>query len=309
MSLEYDKPLAAWESEGTEPELGRRSWAMRQKPPAAWFNWFWDAVQKCFVNIKTWIDGHETATDPHPQYGLGLLTGLKKGLMVYYYGPDDLRITRGTVHIKDATDHYVSKETETELTGESSNTGWEFITINGAGDFNVRAATGTAAQRPTDACFQFVNFDRDKRGYYYNVNERIIAARRRVSASSWYIINCGEGGAETGNNSNGKWVRDSMGNQICSYDTELLTLSSSASAGFYYASTRWVYPAPFLEKPVVIPTAIDNLAGLYASSLGNISASSFEYTNIHVDVEIYGTTASVNAAAAVFAQGKYTDFM
>jgi hypothetical protein len=236
---------------------------------------------------------------------LATTKGLKTELEIYYFGSDDVRIKPGVIDISGTI---IEKTSETLLSGETSLTGWNYVTINAAGTVQLRTATGTSAQRPTNSYFQYSGYDRTNRGYYYAVGERIIGAIYRVNATTWYIINCGENGAESGVNSNGRWMRDNIGNQTCIFEIAPLTLSSSASGGFYYASTRWTYPVPYIEKPAVSPSAIDSISGVYMAMLSNISASSFEYTQNHVDVGVVGTTASVNVGISTMAFGRYTDF-
>jgi hypothetical protein len=57
----YDKEVTPWEDPGVAPEAGQRIWEAGEEPPAAWWNFFWDAVHKCFGNIKLWINGHKDA--------------------------------------------------------------------------------------------------------------------------------------------------------------------------------------------------------------------------------------------------------
>lgn len=59
--FEYNKEVTPWEEPGVEPQPGLRKWQAGEEPPAAWFNWFWDTVQKCFGDIKNWINGHKDA--------------------------------------------------------------------------------------------------------------------------------------------------------------------------------------------------------------------------------------------------------
>jgi hypothetical protein len=59
--FDYQKKVTIWEDPGTEPPEGLRKWQAGEKPPAAWWNWFWDAVQRCFTDIKNWINGHQDA--------------------------------------------------------------------------------------------------------------------------------------------------------------------------------------------------------------------------------------------------------
>lgn len=63
--FDYQKKVTIWEDSGTEPPEGLRKWQAGEKPPAAWWNWFWDAVGKCFEDIKNWIHGHDISTGVH----------------------------------------------------------------------------------------------------------------------------------------------------------------------------------------------------------------------------------------------------
>jgi hypothetical protein len=61
--MEYEKLPPEWENVGTEPPEGSRTWVANQKPPAGWFNWLFDAIYKCFSNVKTYVDGLELKFD------------------------------------------------------------------------------------------------------------------------------------------------------------------------------------------------------------------------------------------------------
>ena len=156
-----------------------------------------------YFNYRT-IGDYAEAADMN---ALKLLVGRKIGLSIYYAGSDDIRVRQGFTHVDDGRQNWIQKAAESVLSGESTMVGWKYITINNAGTIQVRTATGTNAQRPTDAYFQWTGYDHIKQGYYYAANERIIGAVYRVSSSSWYIINCGENGAETGEDSIGSWER------------------------------------------------------------------------------------------------------
>ena len=173
------------------------------------------------------------------------LTGAKAGMEIYLAGSDDLRITAGFLHVNNGRDHYLQTDTETSLTGESALAGWKYITINNAGAVNIRNATGNANERPTDSYFQWSGYIHDKGGYYYNASERIIGAVYRVSATSWYIINCGENGNETGENSNGSWKRTG-GNQQCSVTySASVTITNSAN----HTTADQTLPIGFTSTP------------------------------------------------------------
>lgn len=63
--FDYQKKVTVWEDSGTEPPEGLRKWQAGEKPPAAWWNWFWDAVGKCFEDIQNWINKHDVAIGVH----------------------------------------------------------------------------------------------------------------------------------------------------------------------------------------------------------------------------------------------------
>lgn len=178
------------------------------------------------------------------------LTGAKVGMEIYHAGPNDLRITPGFLHVNNGRDHYLQTDTETLLTGEAGWWGWKYVTINHAGAVNVRNATGEGYERPTDSFFQWSGYIHDKGGYYYNANERIIGAVYRVSAGEWYIINCGEGGEESGENSLGYWHRTKDGKQEC-WGRRTESLSATTSYGTLYrsASVLVTWPVAFTVEP------------------------------------------------------------
>lgn len=172
------------------------------------------------------------------------LTGAKVGMEIYLAGSDDLRITPGFLHVNNGRDHYLQTDTETLLTGESGWAGWKYVTINHAG-VNVRNATGDANERPTDSFFQWSGYIHDKAGYYYNANERIIGAAYRVSATEWYIINCGEGGDETGENSLGRWERNGDMQTVSGSKSAVCAIDTAAGAVYISPSQSGAWPTDF----------------------------------------------------------------
>lgn len=71
--FDYQKKVTAWEDSGTEPPEGLRKWQAGEKPPAAWWNWFWDAVGKCLEDIKDWIHGHQDSNTGVHGVGTGYI--------------------------------------------------------------------------------------------------------------------------------------------------------------------------------------------------------------------------------------------
>ena len=157
------------------------------------------------MDVKT-KDGQELYKLQKQNAMLKLLVGRKIGLNIFYADADDIRVTSGICHVNNGADHCVEKATETKVT-VSPIAKWQYVVINNLGNIATREATGTISERPTDPCFQWSGYNSSKQGYYFNKSERIIGSIYRVSSSNWHIINCGEGGNETGENSIGSWER------------------------------------------------------------------------------------------------------
>lgn len=237
-----------------------------------------------------------------------VVVGQKIGLEIYYNGTDDLRVRKGSIHVSDGSGYTFKFNSDTQLTGLSALTGWNYVTVNTTGAIQLRQATGTIEDRPLDKCFQVYGYDHNNQGYYYSVGERIIGAIYRIDANTWYCINCGEGTAETGENQNGEWVRDKDGWQTCNYELAPMTTSVKTSGGFYYASNRWKYPVKFAKKPVATPIVVDAVSGLFTASIGyDLSAYSTKNTVDHVDIEIFGTVAEEAVSSVATARGAYKD--
>jgi hypothetical protein len=203
------------------------------------------------------------------------LTGAKVGMEIYLAGSDDLRITAGFLHVNNGRDHYLQTDTETLLTGESALAGWKYITINNSGAVNIRNATGNANERPTDSYFQWSGYIHDKAGYYYNASERIIGAVYRVNSTSWRIINCGEGGSETGENSIGAWER--VGNVQTARGRLNVTCAIDQATGSIYISPviNPVWPAAFRtgESPQTSYTPATDAIPLFLLSYNKPTAT------------------------------------
>jgi len=203
------------------------------------------------------------------------LTGAKVGMEIYLAGSDDLRITPGFLHVNNGRDHYLQTDTETLLAGESALAGWKYVTVNNTGAVNIRNATGNANERPTDSYFQWSGYIHDKGGYYYNASERIIGAIYRVSSSSWYIINCGEDGEETGEDSLGAWER--VGNVQTARGRYSVTCAIDQATGSIYISPviSPVWPAAFRtgESPQANYTPVTDAMPLFLLSYNKPTAT------------------------------------
>ena len=145
------------------------------------------------------------------------MQGRKIDLRLKYVSSDSLSLSTGACEVNDGTDKWwVEKTTATTInsgtTGYPGAGSWVYGTLKPDGTITLRAATGTAAQRPTDNLFALTSGsvgynDINKHGYYYDVDERVIFAFHKVSATSFYIINLGDGDEEAGENSAGKYMR------------------------------------------------------------------------------------------------------
>lgn len=80
------------------------------------------------------------------------------------------------------------------------------------------------------------------------------------SGTTWYKLKAGNGYSSSGSNSNGRYIRFDDGTQICYHNVGELT--SPESVGNIYRSaesTRWDYPAMFLEKPALSVSVSSNV--------------------------------------------------
>ncbi|MBW2084430.1 MAG: hypothetical protein JRI54_00140 [Deltaproteobacteria bacterium] len=227
--------------------------------------------------------------------------GAKRGLEIYYYGSDDIRITPGFIHVNDGSNDYgVVKTSETELTGESGlGAQWYYVTIDTSGTVTLRSATGAATERPTDAYFQWSGYNHAKQGYYYDTDERIIGAVYRVNATTWYIINCGEGGAESGKNEYGEWKRTADGEQWC---YRILTCDYVSS---FTIRGTWLFPVSFMDTQFYINyTATDDI-GLDKRET-HFRLGTFSISSVILDIMSNGAFQSGDTCNVhVSARGRY----
>ena len=66
--MDFNNQLPEWKNEGIEPsdELKTNGFAMKLKPPADIFNWFWSKVIKSITELQTKLKGHaENKENPH----------------------------------------------------------------------------------------------------------------------------------------------------------------------------------------------------------------------------------------------------
>nr|DAP38620.1 MAG TPA: H-type lectin domain [Caudoviricetes sp.] len=66
--MNFGKNVPEWHAEGTEPpaSLKQSGFEAGYKPPAAYFNWFWNRVSTCLTEIRNKLKGHvESTSNPH----------------------------------------------------------------------------------------------------------------------------------------------------------------------------------------------------------------------------------------------------
>lgn len=66
--MNFEKKVPEWMAEGTEPpaSLKASGFEAEMKPPAAYFNWFWNRVSACLTEIRAKLSGHANdQANPH----------------------------------------------------------------------------------------------------------------------------------------------------------------------------------------------------------------------------------------------------
>jgi hypothetical protein len=225
------------------------------------------------LDVKT-KEGQELYKLQKQNAMLKLLVGRKIGLNIFYADADDIRVTSGICHVNNGADHCVEKATETKVT-VSPIAKWQYVVINNLGNIATREAMGTISERPTDPCFQWSGYNPSKQGYYFNKSERIIGAIYRVSSSNWHIINCGEGGNETGEDSLGSWERVGNVQTVRGSLTQSVACDGTAGAFFTTPKFTFLWPVAFFAEatPNVFYTALVSGSAQFVYSYGMPTAT------------------------------------
>ncbi len=73
--MAFNEELPRWENEGASPPEAKKDttggWEPEEKPPASWFNWFWNRAYKAVQELQnkavheTTFDSHTTNNTPH----------------------------------------------------------------------------------------------------------------------------------------------------------------------------------------------------------------------------------------------------
>jgi hypothetical protein len=191
------------------------------------------------------------------------IKGMKYGLDVSYVSADVLTIIPGAVEVNgelvECPDALAITSSMTNFPAAGS---WAFITMEKGGTHRLFPATGAGTVRPSDACFQWTGggvgfLDLGKQHYMYDADRVIIGAIHKVNATTWYIINLGDGSDEEGQNSLGYW---SYKNRTCSQRI-LRTYGSTAvvaAEGALYRSSAITGP-PFPRAFTAIQSIVSNV--------------------------------------------------
>jgi microcystin-dependent protein len=127
--FQYQKEVTPWEEPGVEPQPGLRKWQAGEEPPAGWFNWFWDAVQKCFADTKLWINGHKDANTGVHGVGTGHIETVEGA---------QAKVNTGISNHSAAADPHPVYATDSNLTAHNqANTG-----VHGVGTGHVETSEG-----------------------------------------------------------------------------------------------------------------------------------------------------------------------
>jgi hypothetical protein len=228
--------------------------------------------------------------------------GRKIGLKISYVSSDVLTVGIGACEVNDGTDSWwVEKAAATAINSGTANfpsaAAWAFVAIKADGTIALYAATGTAAQRPTNNLFQLaggsVGYDDiGKHGYYYDADERVIGAIHKVSATSWYIINLGDGDSEEGQNINGNWTYINRKLKQRGLTAEATVALTTAWFAGYKGTGQVVFPRSFSADLGYVFNASVQYAGANKDlHIGCLDADTYHLVN-KIDFRVIGDAAS-----------------
>ena len=67
--MSFENEFPRWENEGTSPPEAKKDdtggWEPEEKPPAGWFNWFWNKVFKAGQETQQTVSSHLSDNTPH----------------------------------------------------------------------------------------------------------------------------------------------------------------------------------------------------------------------------------------------------
>lgn len=141
--MDYEKKVPEWHAEGTEPpeSLKQSGFEAGYKPPAAYFNWFWNRVSACLTEIRSKLSGH--AANKENPHGV---TAAQVGLDKVNNTPDTEK------NVAFASESALSRKVENNLVLRFNGGGVEntnLFTYNGSGgkSVNITPAKINAAEK------------------------------------------------------------------------------------------------------------------------------------------------------------------
>lgn len=158
-----------------------------------------------------------------------ILHGWKSGLTIEFVDSVNIKITPGTIHIKNGnSETIVAKSTETILPVESG-LDWTIFTIDSAGV--IHSYMDVPGLRPAAAC---LNSGDKLLGYYYADGERVVGAATPLHGK-YAVINLGCYLEEVGCNQYGHWERHTDGRLVTYGRVVAPELSWTTLDSLYYS--------------------------------------------------------------------------
>ena len=156
-----------------------------------------------------------------------LLRGWKSGLAIEFVDSLNVKITPGSIHIKNGDSESVITKSDESIVPIGSGAAWTILTINSAGV--IQSYVDVIGLRPTASCF---NNGDELLGYYFAEGERVIGAAARTSDPS-AIINLGCHLEETGRNNTGYWQRYTNGRLVVWGSLKTTSMTWTANGSLY----------------------------------------------------------------------------
>lgn len=172
-----------------------------------------------------------------------LLRGWKSGLAIEFVDSLNVKITPGSIHIKNGDSESVITKSDESIVPIGSGAAWTILTINSAGV--IQSYVDVIGLRPTASCF---NNGDELLGYYFAEGERVIGAAARTSDPS-SIINLGCHLEETGRNDTGYWQRYTNGRLVVWGSLKITSITWTANGSLYNSQEiNLMFPQAFVDE-------------------------------------------------------------
>jgi microcystin-dependent protein len=262
--FQYDKEVTPWEDPGVAPEAGQRKWEAGEEPPAAWWNFFWDAVYQCFDNTKLWINGHKDANTGVHGVGAGHVETVEGA---------QSKVNNGIIaHLAAADPHpFYAMDTDLAVHGQA-NTG-----VHGVGTGHIESSEGAQTKVNNAISTHLAAYDPHKNGVPAGMGPMPYFGS--TPPTGWLFCD----GKSIGDSSSGATSRANLDVQAL-YEllwnsvanTELSIQNSDGSTGARGTSALSDFnahkrlPLPDLRGRFMLGK--DNMGGLSANRVGNSQA-------------------------------------